>query len=280
MNRRIAISQVGLSLGLLNPLRQSLAQYQAVNIGVLPHVNARVIATQYEPMQQFLSYKLDAKVMISSAPNWVDFYTNTKNGDYDITIASANVARLMQIDLGLTPVACFHPKIQGLIVTHKHFSHQSIESKFGTRIAMSNPASLVSMQAEEWLAKQGLKVGIDFQFMRVKGETSIGMMLAQKEATAGVMTSYGFQAQTTEVKSQLQIHKSFTDVPSFVILASRRFAGGLGRHLPEQFEEFSTVSREGKSFTERTGFKILNQVNDRDLVAMDTYLDKTKKLIS
>jgi phosphonate transport system substrate-binding protein len=280
MNRRIAIKQGGLALSLLSPLSKTLAQYQPVNIGVLPHVNARVIATQYEPMQQFLSHKLDARVMVSTAPDWSGFYTNTKNGDYDIVIAAANVARLMQIDLGLTPVACFHPKIQGLIVTHQHDSLQPTKSKLGARIAIANPASLVAIEAEDWLEKQGLRVGMDFQFVRVKGETSIGMLVAQKEATAGVMTSYGFQSQTREIKAQLQIHKTFAEAPGFVVLASRRFVQGLGKSLTEQLEEFSNTSLEGKQFTERSGFKILNQVNNKDLVSMDAYLEKTKRLIS
>jgi phosphonate transport system substrate-binding protein len=279
MDRRTAITQGSIAFGMISQLRVALAQYQPVNLGVLPHVNARAIALQYEPMQQFLSHKLDARVMVSTSPDWGSFYRNAKNGDYDIVVAAVNVARLMQIDLGLIPVASYHPKIQGLVVTHKHFAAQSIRSKLGTRIAISNPASLIAFEAQNWFENQGLRAGLDFQFTNVKGETSIGMLVAQQEASAGIMSSYGFHAQSQDIKTQLQIHKTFTEAPSFVVLASRQFSEGLGKNLARSFEEFSDTSVEGKRFTERTGFKILNQVNDRDLIAMDAYLEKTKRLI-
>jgi ABC-type phosphate/phosphonate transport system substrate-binding protein len=78
MKRRELITKGTLALGLMSKFHSVQAQSTPINIGVLPNVSARIIATQYEPVQNYLSSKLDRSITVSTAPDWTSFYRNAK----------------------------------------------------------------------------------------------------------------------------------------------------------------------------------------------------------
>jgi phosphonate transport system substrate-binding protein len=280
VDRRQLLKQGALALGLVSSWQTGKAQTRVFNIGVLPHASARTIASQYEPLQNFLSPKLDATVAISSAPDWASFYRNVKLDQYDLIVAAAHVARLIQLDLGLQTIASYQPKIKGLFITQKSQIVTSPVYLKGKQIALSNPASLVSFEAERWLEGHGMKAGADFKLLEVRGGDSVGLSVLRGEATAGFICESDFQAQASHVRSQLTIASTFTEVPNFVVLAGKRFSQTAGIALSKQLQRFSEYDQEGKVFQERSGFKIIAQINDIELKAMDTFLDKTRRLLA
>jgi phosphonate transport system substrate-binding protein len=280
VDRRQLLKQGSLAFGLVSSLQTVTAQTRTFNIGVLPHASARTIATQYEPLQGYLGQKLDATVMVSSAPDWAAFYRNVKNEQYDLVIAAAHVARLMQIDLGLQMIASYQPKIKGLFITSS--SQIAVSPLFikGKPIALANPASLVAFEAEKWFEGYRMKAGVDYKLLEVRGGDSVGPSILRGETAAGIISQGDFQLQPNHVKSQLHIINTFAEVPNFVVLTSKRLSEAAGLSLSKQLHSFSESEQEGKTFQERTGFKITAQINDTDMKAMDVFLDKTRRLLA
>jgi phosphonate transport system substrate-binding protein len=280
VDRRQLLKQGSLAFGLVSSLQTVTAQTRTFNIGVLPHASARTIATQYEPLQGYLSQKLDATVMVSSAPDWTTFYKNVKNEQYDLVVAAAHVARLIQIDLGLQTIASYQPKIKGLFITSS--SQIAVSPLFvkGKPIALSNPASLVAFEAEKWLEGYRMKAGVDYKLLEVRGGDSVGISILRGETAAGIISQGDFQSQPNHVKNQLHIVTTFAEVPNFVVLTSKRLSEAAGILLSKQLHAFSEFELEGKIFQERTGFKITAQINDTDMKAMDVFLDKTRRLLA
>ncbi len=280
MNRRDLVLKGALTLGFLSKFQLAQSQSKPLQVGVLPNVSARVLATQYEPLQVHLGQKIDRQVVVSTAPDWPSFYRNVKADQYDLVVAAVHVARLMQMDLGLRPLANYQPNIKGLFVTAKANADKGVQGAKDSQVAVANPASLLAFEGERWLDRQGLKVNGDYKVLRVRGDDSVGLTLVRGESAAGILSMGEFNAHPAVVRDQLKIVQVFVEVPSFVVMASPRLTPEMAATFAKQLAEFSEASAEGKQFEERTGFKIKGSVNDKDLQAMDVFLDKTRRLIS
>jgi phosphonate transport system substrate-binding protein len=279
MDRRELIAKGTLALGLLSNFQSLKAQSKPLNIGILPNVSARIIATQYEPMQSFLSQKLDRTIAVSTAPDWASFYRNVKSEHYDFVVAAVHVARLMQVDLGMRPIASYQPNIKGLFITTKANPDQSVKVIKGQQVSVANPASLLAFESERWFDRQGFKLDSDYKILKVRGDDSVGLTLTRGEAVGGILSMGEFNAHPQAIRDQLKIVQIFAEVPSFVVMASPSISSELLSTFAKQLGEFSELSADGKLFEERTGFKIKGTVNDKDLTAMDAFVEKTRRLM-
>jgi phosphonate transport system substrate-binding protein len=279
MKRRELITKGTIALSLFSKIQGVQAQNKPINIGVLPNVSARIIATQYEPMQNYLGQKLDRTVTVSTATDWASFYRNAKADQYDVIVSAVHVARLMQLDLGMRPIASYQPNIKGLFITTKTSSEQSAKAVKGQQISMANPASLVAFESERWLDRQGFKLDSDYKVLKVRGDDSVGATLIRGESAAGVLSMGEFNSHPQQIRDQLKIVQIFAEVPSFVVLTNPKFNLEFGANLAKQLGEFSELSTDGKLFEDRTGFKIKAIVNDKELAMMDAFVDKTRRLM-
>jgi phosphonate transport system substrate-binding protein len=279
MKRRELITKGTLALGLISKFCSVQAQSKPINIGVLPNVSARIIATQYEPMQNYLGSKLDRSITVSTAPDWTSFYRNAKADQYDVIVAAVHVARLFQLDFGMRPIASYQPNIKGLFITAKTSVEQSVKAVKGQQISMANPASLIAFESERWLDRQGFKVDTDYKILKVRGDDSVGATLIRGESAAGILSMGEFNSHPQQIRDQLKIVQVFAEVPSFVVLVNQKANLEFGTMFAKQLGEFSELSAEGKLFEERAGFKIKAIVNEKELSMMDTFVDKTRRLM-
>lgn len=251
-----------------------------LEIGVLPNVSARVLATQYEPMQQYLHSALAQKVAISSAPDWVSFYQRVGRGDYQVVVAASNVGRVMQKDLGYRPILAYQPKIPALFVTLASTSEISVTRLVdGKQVALANPASLVALEGLAWLAGQGLRAGEQFTTLRVRGEDSVGSVLLRGTASAGIMSMGEFNSHPAEIREQLRIHTTFKEVPGFFVLLAPTVSADHGKRIREALLEFGQNSDAGKQFFERSGFKAIVAIDERELARLDAFTEQTRQAI-
>lgn len=251
-----------------------------LEIGVLPNVSARVLATQYEPMQQYLQSALARKVAISSAPDWVSFYQRVGRGDYQVVVAASNVGRVMQKDIGYRPILAYQPKIPALFVTLASTSETSVAALVdGKQVALANPASLVALEGLAWLAGQGLRAGEHFATLRVRGEDSVGSVILRGTASAGIMSMGEFKSHPAEIREQLRIHTSFKEVPGFFVLLSPAVSADHENRIREALLEFSQSSDAGKQFFERSGFKAIVAIDERELTRLDAFNQQTRLAI-
>jgi phosphonate transport system substrate-binding protein len=279
VNRR-AVLQSSMALGMMPSLTKAMPSSNQFHVGVMPTLSARIIATQYEPLQAFLTKKLESSVMLSTAADVANFYRNIQADNYEIVITAAHVARLIQTQLGFTPIAKFQPKVKCVLVIAKGSDSFLRTLNRKPQVVHSDPASLITFEAEIWLEKQGLKSGVDFELTRVRSAENIGMAIARGDAGAGVMSLNAFYAQPQEVQDRLQVAQLISEIPGFYIMAAQKLAPAIARKVTSYFDLFSDKSREGKLFEERTGFIVTTAVDDTELARMDVFQDKTRKLLT
>lgn len=270
---------VVLGAGMAMAAQIAMAAGPALEIGVLPNVSARVLMTQYEPMQNHLSKALGMPVNVSTAPNWREFYLRLKQGQYQVVVAAGNVARLAEKDLGYKPLVSYEPLVPALFVTRKGISTAPAALLAGQTLALANPASLVAFEGLRWLEQQGLAQGKQFQTLLVRADDSVGNAILRGEAVAGVMSMGEFRAHAPEVRDQLAIHTKFAEVTSFLVVVSPSLDPVLAERLKKLLLGFDGQVDDAKLFFERSGFKAIVPLNPVALQQLDAYVDSTRKLL-
>lgn len=251
----------------------------SLEVGVLPNVSARVLMTQYEPMQSHLHKQLGLPVLVSTAPSWREFYQRLKQGQYQLVVVAGNVARLAEKDLGYKPLVSYEPLVPAVFVTKKGVSTQPSVLMNGQKLALGNPASLVAFEGARWLDQQGLQSGKHYQTLQVRADDSVGSAIIRGEAAAGIMSMGEFRAHAPEVREQLSIHTRFAEVTSFVVMASPTLDAAMAERVRKLLLAFDGQVDDGRLFFERSGFKAIVPFNPSALQQLDAYVDSTRKLL-
>jgi phosphonate transport system substrate-binding protein len=285
MHRRLFFTQNLLTLAAIAQLQPinafALSQSRTFNIGVLPHISTRAMAIQYEPLRTYFSQETNVLSTVSTAPDWKSFYENTRAGQYDLVIAAAHVARLMQTELGLTPIASYYPTIKGIFIASKSKKMTSPKSARNGFIATANPASIIDFESERWLAStHQMKRGEDYQCLHVRGGDSVALSVVRDEAAAGIMCLSDLASQPEAIKDKIDVVSVFVEVPNFIALTGKVIVRKEQIWLSKNLVKFSESTALGRTFEERTGFRFGQQPLESQMKAMDIYGEKTLRLLT
>jgi phosphonate transport system substrate-binding protein len=270
VDRRQVLKTTAIAFASMVEMRPIAAKAGTFSIGVLPHLSARTLAEQYQPLQAYLTDAMKSKVVVSTAVDWRHFYSNVKAGEYDLIITAAHIARLMQLELGLHPIASYHPNIKGVFIAAKSSKITSPVLAKNQRIASANPAALINLQAERWLeTTYQMRKDTDYQSVQVRGADSVPISILTGDSTAGIVCLSDLEAMTDAIKKRIQVVSVFTEVPGFVVLTGREIGLEQSSSLTKQLLRFSEATTEGETFESRTGFRIAAAPHDRQMQLMD-----------
>jgi len=266
------------SLAAMRPLRAQTVR--PLELGVLPNVSLRMLLTQYQPLREFLEKRLQQPVQVSSAPNWAAFFQRTAQGDYDLVVTAANMARVAQLDQAHVPLVTFTPRIKGLVIHARQRPLQRIADLRGQRLGLSNPLSLVALRGVQWLAEQGLRRDADYTTLATPADDSVGNLVVRGDCVAAMLSGGEFRAIAGEVRAQLEVLQEFAEVPAFIVLAAAKLGAARAAQLRQALLEFGAGSDEGKAFFAATGFSGLAEAGPGLLEQLDVYVPETRRLFA
>ena len=85
-------------------------------LGVFPHLTAKQIIENYQPLVTLLEQQLHRHVVVYSAPNLRAFVERTRLGDYDILLTPPHLAWLARQEAGYRPLLKYAKPVHGLLV--------------------------------------------------------------------------------------------------------------------------------------------------------------------
>lgn len=263
-----------LAVGLAAP---SLARAQArpLQIGVVPNVNARIILTNYQPFRDGLQRALNRPVEIATASDFRAFFDRMIGGDYDVSIAPANLARLAELDHGLAPFARYEPGIPGVLAMWKERPVRDLAELRGKTLALSNPQSLVALRGFAWLEARGLVRERDFRTIHARNDESLAQLLSTGEAPLAMMSRGELAAVHADLRVRIEEMTEFARVEGFVLLAARALAGAEGRALREAVLALPQ-SEDGREFMRRAGVQAVRAIAPAEMAALDDTVAATR----
>jgi ABC-type phosphate/phosphonate transport system substrate-binding protein len=144
---------------------------------------------------------------------------------------------------------------------------------------LSNPQSLVTLRAMQWLAENGLQQHQHFKTVRTPTDDSVGSVVLRGDAAAAICSGGEFRAIPEAQRNLLQVHTTFAEVASFVIMASPKMPAWEQQALKKTLLHFGQGTEEGRAFFTATGISGIGEVDAGTMEAMDAYVDATRRLL-
>jgi phosphonate transport system substrate-binding protein len=265
-----------LALGLAAP-SVARAQARPLQVGVIPNVNARIILTNYQPFRDQLQRALNRPVEIVTASDFRAFFERMAAGDYDLAVSPANLARVAELDHGLTPFAIYEPGIPGCLVMWKARPVRDVAEIRGKTLALSNPQSLVALKGFAWLEARGLTRDRDYRTVHARNAESLAQLLSTGDAPLAMMSRGELMAVHADLRAQLEELVEFARVPGFILLTARAAADAQALRaavlaLPQ--------SDDGREFMRRAGVQAVRALATGEMSALDDTVAATRGFMS
>ena len=248
---------------------------EALTVGVLPNISARVLLPQYEPWVEHLGREVGRKVEVVTAANFRAFAEATRRGDYDVIVTAPNLGRLAQADSGWVPLASYEPRIPALLVASATNASNAPGQVTGKSLALANPQSLVALAGIQWLEKQGVRPG-EYKVAQVANDDSLGTLLISGEAPLAMMSGGEFRAKPEAMRKSLRVVTEMAQLPGFLVMVNPALPKPQQAKLRDLLLAFPNTEA-GKRFLALSGFTGIKPVDDRDLKFLDAFVDTTRR---
>lgn len=259
------------------PAPASVEPPATLTIGLLPNIGAEALLAQYEHMKRYLERQNPQKIRLATSADFKEFFNAAMKGDFDLAVAAPHLARVMQLDGGLVPIAMYEPRIRALLIAPSDKTLALPEDVRGKALAFANPQSLVGMYAVRWLGEQGLQAGKDYEIKAPRGDLGVGRLMLSGEAVAGVMSNGEFRQIPKDEAARLKIVREIAQIPNFVVLAHPRLGPDYMSKIKSQLKGFIGDMDTGAAFAQATGVAAVVDANESQLRELDAHVEQTRR---
>jgi len=261
---------IGLFLLLTLGQRPATSADKPLLLGVFPHLAAKQIIENYQPLATTLEKQLHRRVVVYSAPNFSTFVERTQRGDYDILLTPPHLAWLARQDAGYRPLLKYAQPVHGLLVVRSDSPFTAPEALRGRTIATADAIAVACLALEVDLAKRGLKRGIDYRTMESGTHTSTIMQVVNKRADAAMIGQHAYQLMPDDVRNQLRILAKTPPLSSLMYLTHPRMRDHEAQAVRQALLGFA-ASPEGQAFMQRGQYGGFVNVDGSELQAFRPY---------
>jgi phosphonate transport system substrate-binding protein len=251
-----------------------------LEVGVVPYISARALISSYEPMRLYLAQALGRPVQIYTATGFKQFFFNAQNGDYDLVITAAHLARLLQKEQKFTPLVRYAGGNRCMIMTALDSPIKSMPDLKGKTIALPDRLSLASIGCMTYLRESDLQPGTHFQLLEVPSFASAILAVQKGDAVAAVSAPAALAQMPRELSESVRPVVSTDELFNLIFLAHPRLGNATAEQLNKALLKFGNESSEGKQFLISTGFRGIIPASSTDMNSLDRYVTETKRLLS
>lgn len=258
------INLLAAGLALVTHLPGHAASRELV-VGLQPTQPIRTLIARHDTLAAHLRRELKRPVRLVSAKNSRVFGQRLLKGDYELALASAHLARLVQLDGAGHPLVRYAPDLPVFLLTRQTDAEISAASLKSKVLAVPDDAMLATIAGQHWLAQQQLVAGKDYTILVTGGYASTVHAVVNGQADMALGALGGIGQGRPEDIQQLRIVKEITSIPQLVFVARRdvtaKNRAGFQRAL------LALRSPEHES---------LRVVGKDELAEVDTYLPETR----
>lgn len=248
-----------------------------LEVGIIPYLSPRVLITSYEPMRLYLENALNRPVKIYTATGFKQFLLNAQHGDYDLVLAAAHFARLLELDQKYIPVARFAAINRTLIVTDKNSPIKTTQDLKDKIIAVPDLLSLATIVAFNHLRDAGLKSGTDFKVQEVPSFISAILSIQKGEAAAAVSASGIIAQMPGELGNSVKTVIDAGDTLRMVILTNPRLGKKSSYMIKNVLLKIDKDSKLGEQLINNTHAGGIISVTADDMKSLDRYIPETRR---
>lgn len=258
--------------------RPAISADKPLILGVFPHLTAKQIIENYQPLVSILEKRLHRRVVVYSAPNLRTFVARTQQGDYDILLTPPHMAWLARQDAGYRPLLKYAQPVHGLLVVRADSPFTTPEALRGRTIATADAIAVVGLALEADLARRGLRLGLDYRTVESGTHTSTVMQVVNKRVDAAMIGLHAYQLMPDSLRHQLRILTRTPPLSSLMYLTHPRIGDHEAQAVRQALLDFA-ASPEGRAFIQRGHYGGLVNVDGHELHAFRPYALQAQEIL-
>jgi phosphonate transport system substrate-binding protein len=252
----------------------------ALIIGVVPYMTARVLINNYEPVRHYLEQALGKPVHIYTANGFKQFLLNAQKGYYDVVINAAHFARILQKENNFKPILHFSMGTRALVMVSATGPIKSAQDLRGKLIAVPDKLALAAIVAMTKLREEGLIEGTDYRVLTVPSFTAAILAVQNGDANAAVTAQAVMKQMPEELQHAVRPLIDAGEFSNLVILTHPRLAKSESVAIANLLQNFEHKNSAGKQFINAKHIGEIVTVNHHDMQVLDRYIAETKRLLN
>ena len=206
------------------------AELKQYSFGVFPYLPAEKLEQIWSPVALYMEQQLDVDIIFRTRASFNTFENEIQSETFDIAFIQPFVyARIASKHnyIPLTRNSSFTDKenrgmLKAIFVTLKENKLLKIADLRGKTIATPPASSAVSILARDYLLKQGLRAGIDYQIATYSNHNSCMRQLIINNPIACVTSYPPFIRFNRMSNNRLAVMASTNEIPSSLIVVHKR----------------------------------------------------------
>ena len=253
------------------------AEKAALEVGILPILSTHALMKTFQPLREHLEVSLNQPVRIHTARDFRSYYDDLRGGRLLLALAPAHMARLLQKEAGLIPLASHLNVNRPLLVVARQHPLPDLSILAGKSLAIFDPLALNVIEAQAWLARQGLQAGRDYQVLAASGHNGVLHAVASGTAAMGVVAPIGIERAPAPLRDKLVVWRELPPTHPLVWVAHPRLEEETERVLRALLAMQDTPA--GQAYLRETGYKGVRRLGPEDLHPLDEAADRLAKLL-
>lgn len=241
------------------------AMVKELVIGVHPNRPVRAMIAHYDPLVIHLRQELNRPVRIVFARNSRVYGQRLLQGDYELALAPAHMARLMQKDQNGHVLARYENDIPVFLLARKANALATTIDLKNKILAVPDRYLLMTLAGERWLAQHHFLPDIDYTLLVTEGFTGPINAVITRAADMALGVPEDIELTRDDVLRQISVVRQITSIPPLIFVA---------RHDVTQ-QSRSEFKRALLGYHSTTSEKIVAMA-EHDLASMDVFLPKTR----
>jgi len=249
-----------------------------LKVGLLPFVSATRLIKLFLPLKKHLEQNGGYRVTFVSAPDFRKFLKRTHNQEYDFVFTAPHFALLAEQEFGYQRLARFSRQLKACIFVRQNSPINKLVDLKGSVISTPGPLAIVSVLGEVMLNSRNLNQSKSVNFLRTPSHNNAIISVVNEDADAGIVSLPVFKFYISKEENKIKLLECSEAIPSPMFLASKPMNGRDREILASVLLDFPN-SQHGKNFFEKTPYKSMEAISDKDMALLEKYLGTLKSRI-
>jgi len=235
-----------------------------LTIGLLPHLNIKVLLKVYGPLIKYLEQSLQRKVLVTTGPNFREYYKRSSQGKYDLYLTAPHHAAYAEIRDKARRLSKFSRPLYSVFLVNKNSRFQTIDDLKGSVIATPDRLSVIVIVGELTLMQHGLSLKKDVTIKYSETHSNAMTLVAVNAVDAAIVGVSAFDKMNKKVTKNLRILAKSSVIPHMMFMAKSGMPNKEYQEIKKIMLDFNAKGK-GKKFFSDSVFGDMQSITDDDM---------------
>ncbi|NOY66778.1 MAG: phosphate/phosphite/phosphonate ABC transporter substrate-binding protein [Gammaproteobacteria bacterium] len=235
-----------------------------LRLGLLPYLSTEKLVKTYAPLANYLERQLKRKVIITTAPGFKEYLKRANQGRYDVFFTAPHFAAYAETRYNHSRLARLARSLDGTIVVPADSTIKKISDLRGRVLSTPDRLAVITIQAEQLLAQNGLVPGRDVTIRYASSHNNAMKTVLDGLSDAAISLSALYDKMSPKLKSRLRVLAKTPPIPHAMFMASGKIDKQTCEAIRQSLLAFGE-SPQGKLFFKNTGFVNFIKISDENM---------------